>query len=150
MRWLQSSQRACGPWQCDGPEPLIPKVSCSCSKKPESVQNPPTTWSSYQAQEHLLHMETSLQTKVFCPAEKNQVFQPALGIQGRSQSPNINNKSCLAVQMFCDGRKVARLRPEQPSVHLEKESTIKYQLLTLDIALFALLSTHEHPANIMG
>lgn len=45
---------------------------------------------------------------------------------------------------------MAWLRPEQPLVHLEKEPTIRYRLLTPAEALFALPSACGHPANVVG
>lgn len=45
---------------------------------------------------------------------------------------------------------MAWLRPEQPSVHLEKESTVRYRLLTPAKALFAPLGARGHPAKVTG
>lgn len=46
--------------------------------------------------------------------------------------------------MFCYRRKAPRLRAEQPSVYLEEEYTMRYQLLTPAKALFALQSSCGH------
>lgn len=82
--------------------------------------------------------------------QKNRAFKPALDTGGQLQSPNINNKSCLVASVFCNRRKVARLRPEQPSVHLGKESTIRHWLLIPAKPSWALPSACGHPANITG